>query len=126
MANHKDLEAWKQAIDLAKGVYDLTAGFPESEMYGLVSQMRRSAVSIASNLAEGAARNSDKEFIHFLYITMGSIAELDTQYILSKELQLTDGSENVKRLMEGTRKMTAGLIRHLKNKRTVSSEHNPN
>ncbi len=76
MADHKDLEVWKQEIELA-------AGFPASEIYGLVSQMRRSAISIASNVAEGATRNTDKEFIHFLYITLGSIAELDTQYILA-------------------------------------------
>jgi four helix bundle protein len=66
MATHKDLEVWKQAMELAKGVYQLTAGFPASELYGLVSQMRRSAVSIVSNIAEGAARNTDKDCIHFL------------------------------------------------------------
>ncbi len=95
MANHKDLEAWKQGIELAKAVYELTANFPASEIYGLVSQMRRSAISIVSNIAEGAARNTDKEFIQFLYVTMGSIAELETQYILSKDLQLTEGSARV-------------------------------
>ncbi len=116
MASHKDLEVWKQAIELAKAVYELTAGFPASEIYGLVSQMRHSAVSIASNIAEGAARNSDKEFIQFLYVALGSIAELDTQYILSKEIQLTEGSAKVERIMDGVGKMTVGLIKHLKNK----------
>ena len=76
MADHKDLDVWKLAIELAKEVYELTAGFPASEIYGLVSQMRRSGISIASNIAEGAARNTDKEFIHFLYVALGSIAEL--------------------------------------------------
>jgi four helix bundle protein len=66
MGTHKDLEVWRQSIELAKAVYQLTADFPNSELYGLVSQMRRSAVSVASNIAEGAARNSDKEFIQFL------------------------------------------------------------
>ncbi|MGA2733188.1 MAG: four helix bundle protein [Syntrophobacteraceae bacterium] len=91
-------------------------GFPASEIYGLVSQMRRSAISIPSNIAEGAARNSDKEFIQFLYVTLGSIAELDTQYILSKEIQLTEGSAEVERIMDSVGKMTVGLINHLKNK----------
>ena len=116
VASHKDLEVWKQAIELAKAVYELTSGFPASEIYGLVSQMRRSAISIPSNIAEGAARNSDKEFIQFLYVTLGSIAELDTQYILSKEIQLTGGSANVERAMDSVGKMTMGLIKHLKNK----------
>jgi four helix bundle protein len=78
--------------------------------------MRRSAISIPSNIAEGAARNSDKEFIRFLYITLGSIAELDTQYILSKEIQLTGGSAKVESVMDNVGKMTMGLIKHLKNK----------
>jgi four helix bundle protein len=116
VANHKDLEVWKQAIELAKAVYELTSGFPASEIYGLVSQMKRSAISIPSNIAEGAARNSDKEFIQFLYITLGSIAELDTQYILSKEIQLTEGSAKVETAMDSVGKMAMGLIKHLKNK----------
>ena len=116
VANHKDLEVWKQAIELAKAVYELTAGFPASEIYGLVSQMKRSAISIPSNIAEGAARNSDKEFIQFLYVTLGSISELDTQYILSREIQLTGDSTRVESVMDSVGKMTMGLIKHLKNK----------
>ena len=116
MASHKDLEVWKQAIELTKAVYELTSGFPSSEIYGLVSQMRRSAISIPSNIAEGAARNSDKEFIQFLYVTLGSISELDTQYILSKEIQLAEGSAKVEKIMDSVGKMTMGLIKHLKNK----------
>jgi four helix bundle protein len=88
---HKELEVWRQAIELAKVVYRLTANFPASELYGLVSQMRRSAVSVASNIAEGAARHTDKEFMQFLYIALGSLAELDTQYILAKDLNFTPG-----------------------------------
>lgn len=78
--------------------------------------MRRSTISIASNIAEGAARNTDKEFTQFLYVTLGSIAELDTQYILSKELRLTEGSAEVEKIIESVRKMTVGLIEHLKSK----------
>jgi four helix bundle protein len=116
MATHKELEVWKEAIQLAKVVYGLTDSFPPSELYGLVSQMRRSAVSIASNIAEGAARAKDKEFIHFLHITLGSIAELDTQYILSKELQFTEGSMILESGIEKVRKMTVGLIKYLRSK----------
>jgi four helix bundle protein len=116
MGTHKELEVWKQAIELAKTVYQLTAGFPMSELYGLVSQMRRSAVSVASNIAEGAARNSDKEFIQFLYIALGSVAELETQYILAKELGFTIGSTTLESLITAVRKMTVGLIKHLKGK----------
>jgi hypothetical protein len=65
VANHKDLEVWKQAIELAKEVYEFTTGFPASELYGLASQMRRSAFSIPSNIAEGAARNSDRDSFNF-------------------------------------------------------------
>lgn len=117
MAGHKDLEAWKQAIALAKAVYELTASSPRSETHGLVYQMRRSAVSISSNIAEGAARNTDNEFIHFLYIAIGSLAELGTEYILSKELQLTGGSAKIESTIEDAGKMTMGVIKYLKNKR---------
>ncbi len=117
MVSHKDLEAWKRAMALAKDVYELTASFPKSEVYGLVSQMRRSVVSIISNIAEGAARNTDREFIQFLYVALGAIAELDTQYILSKELLFTDGSAKIEGAMEDVRKMTTGLIKYLKNKK---------
>jgi len=118
VANHKDLEVWKQSIELAKVVYELTSGFPASETYGLVSQMRRSAVSSASNIAEGAGRNTDKEFIHFLYITLGSLAELETQYVLSKELGFTEGSANVEEVIGKVRKTTVGLIKYLKTKKS--------
>ena len=83
---HKDLDVWKKAMELAKEIYLLTSNFPKEEIYGLSSQMRRASVSIPSNIAEGAARNSDKEFARFLYISLGSLSELDTQIILSKDL----------------------------------------
>jgi len=84
-------------------------------MYGLVSQIRRAAVSVPSNIAEGAARNSDKEFTQFLSVSLGSLAELETQILLSRELGFLkdngiDGS------IERTRKMLLGLIRHLRGK----------
>ena len=83
------LKLWLEAISLTTRVYELTKNFPQEEKYGLISQLRRAAVSIASNIAEGAGRNSDKEFIHFLAISNGSAYELQTQLIISKNLKLT-------------------------------------
>jgi four helix bundle protein len=88
MKSHKDLDVWKAAIGLAKGIYTVTATFPKEEMFGMTSQMRRSAVSIASNIAEGAARKGNKEFIQFLHVALGSAAELETQLIIAKEVKL--------------------------------------
>jgi four helix bundle protein len=76
--DHKDLDVWKRSMDLVVKVYQITKLFPDTEKYGLSSQMRRAAVSIPSNIAEGAARKGDKEFIQFLYISIGSLSELET------------------------------------------------
>jgi len=84
--NHKELDVWKESMLLAKEVYLLTKGFPKEELYGITSQIRRASVSVPSNIAEGAARSSDKEFIQFLYISLGSISELETQLLLSRDL----------------------------------------
>jgi four helix bundle protein len=78
---HRDLDVWKNGIELVKKIYILTKDFPKEEIYTLTSQIRRSAISIPSNIAEGAARNSKKEFIQFLYIALGSAAELEAQLI---------------------------------------------
>jgi four helix bundle protein len=86
MKSHKDLDVWRKSMELAKLVYEVTAGFPNEERYGLASQMRRAAVSIPSNIAEGAARYSGKEFGRFIGISQGSYAELETQCILAREL----------------------------------------
>lgn len=83
---HKKLDVWKMSMELSKTIYRLTAEFPGDEKFGLISQMRRAAVSIPSNLAEGAARNSGNEFRHFLSIARSSLSELDTQLDLSQQL----------------------------------------
>ncbi|WP_445714351.1 four helix bundle protein [Flavobacterium sp.] len=83
---HKNLEAWKNAMLLVEQVYKLTLDFPNEEKFGLVSQMRRAAVSVPSNLAEGAANRTKNQFVHFLSISLGSLAELDTQIELCKNL----------------------------------------
>ncbi|MCF8105571.1 MAG: four helix bundle protein [Desulfohalobiaceae bacterium] len=83
---HKNLRAWQLGMDIAVDIYQSTETYPAEEKFGLVSQMRRSSVSIPSNIAEGAARNSTKELINFLYVTSGSLSELDTQLELAKRL----------------------------------------
>jgi len=93
MKNHKDLEVWKEAVELAAICYSATKGFPREEQFGLVSQMRRAAVSIASNIAEGAVRASNKEFVQFLYISLGSASELDTQIEIARKIKLGDPSK---------------------------------
>jgi four helix bundle protein len=83
---HRDLAAWREAMRLVKVVYRDTANFPREELFGLTAQIRRSAIAIPSNIAEGAARNSSGELMHFLGITCGSLAELETQLELSVDL----------------------------------------
>lgn len=88
MHNLKELKIWDKAIDLTVEVYKATANFPKEEVYGLTSQIRRSAVSVPSNISEGDGRNSKKEFIHFLGIANGSSYELQTQLVISNKLNL--------------------------------------
>jgi len=82
----KDLKMWQKGIEIVKSIYTLTKKFPKEELYGLTSQMRRSSVSIPSNIAEGFKRSHNKEFKQFLHITLDSLAELETQLIIAKEL----------------------------------------
>lgn len=86
MGSHRDLDAWREAIKLATDVYGATEPFPASEKFGLVLQMRRCSISIASNIAEGAARGTSRDFAHFLSISLGSLAELDTQIEIASSL----------------------------------------
>lgn len=105
MKTHKDLQIWQQGIDLVEVIYQKTGTFPSSEQFGLTSQMRRAAVSIPSNIAEGAARQGEKEYVQFLYIALGSLAELETQAIIAKrlgyfeELQTFEIIESLRRKM---------------------------
>jgi len=112
---HKDLDVWKKSIELVTKIYQLTQAFPSDEKYGIVSQMRRSAVSIPSNIAEGAARKGNKEFIQFLYISLGSIAELDTQVVIASRLGYSL-NEDITSAIEDIRKMLLGLIKYQKSK----------
>lgn len=99
MHNLQQLKIWQKAIELTVSTYEATSGFPKEETYGLTSQIRRSAVSVPSNISEGAGRNSKNEFAHFLGIANGSSYELQTQLIISNKLKLL--SENtLKGLLE--------------------------
>ncbi|HST31542.1 MAG TPA: four helix bundle protein [Chthoniobacterales bacterium] len=91
--SYKDLLVWQKGIELAKSVYRVTRTYPTEEKFGLVSQMRRAAVSIPSNLAEGQARHTTGEFVQFISHAEGSVAELDTQLILSIELKFCSEAE---------------------------------
>ena len=93
MNSYKDLVVWQKAIDLSFDIYSLTKDFPKEEMYGLVSQIRRSAVSIPSNIAEGQARKYHQQFSRFLSIAQGSLAELETQIIISMRLGYVTGDQ---------------------------------
>lgn len=116
MKSHKELNVWKDAMDLVENIYQLTSKYPKVEMFGISSQMRRAAVSIPSNIAEGSARGSRKEYIRFLYIAAGSACELETQLELSIRTKMGERSQIVK-LQDKTTiilKMLRALIRSLK------------
>ena len=93
MKPHKNLDAWKFGIVLVKDVYCLTNTFPKEELYGIISQMRRAALSVPLNIAEGAARSTNKEFVRFLDIAIGSLTELDTLYVITLELTFINQSQ---------------------------------
>jgi len=116
---HKKLNAWSDAVDLAQQIYRVTEKFPSNEQFGLTNQIRRAAVSIPSNVAEGAARQTKKEFLQFLHVSKGSLSELDTQLELARRLEyLTQIEwEALNQLLERVDRMLSGLIRHLRAKR---------
>ncbi len=114
--NYRDLTVWQSAMDLVEEVYRLSSQFPKDELYGLTAQMRRAAVSIPSNIAEGQGRGGDTEFHRFLRIAYGSLRELETQILLSQRLGYT-GPEETKAILENaaeTGRMLNGLINCLK------------
>ena len=118
MKSHKDLEVWRSAIQLAGSVYQTTRLYPHEERYSITAQMRRCAVSIASNIAEGAARQGDREFLQFLYIALGSTSELDTQIEISKLTGLCAPAmlDQLQEANNQVAKMLQGLIRSVKNR----------
>ncbi|SCW70543.1 four helix bundle protein [Mucilaginibacter sp. NFR10] len=117
MHNLKELKIWQKAIDLAVLVYKATVNYPADERFGLTSQIRRAAVSIPSNIAEGAGRNSNKEFCHFLGIANGSSYELQTQLVISNKLGLLkdDVLNDLLKQIEELQKMNYAFQKMLSN-----------
>ena len=114
LKTHKDLDAWRKSLDLVETVYKVTKAFPQEELYGLTNQLRRAAVSIPSNIAEGAARGSKKEFIQFLHIALGSLSEVETQLVIAKRLNYLEDIGSIEDRIETIRKLILGLIRYLR------------
>jgi len=109
MANsYKDLRAWKQSVDLALEIYRETQTFPKNELYGLTSQLRRAAVSVPSNIAEGKGRSSHKKLILFLHHSRGSLLELETQLLIARELSYIK-EPNVRHLLQQVENLAKGL-----------------
>ena len=113
MTTHKDLNVWKKSMNLVVLTYKITSQFPKEELFGLASQMRRAAVSIPSNIAEGHGRNSEKDLVRFLYFALGSASELETQILLSQNLgfMTEDAFNQISELNTEVIKMMGSLIR---------------
>ncbi|HEX9664902.1 MAG TPA: four helix bundle protein [Patescibacteria group bacterium] len=116
LESYRDLIVWQRGVELTTEIYKLTSGFPKSELYGITSQLRRAAVSIPANLAEGYYRNSKKDYQRFCYISFGSGSELETLIIIAKRLKFIpeQAYEKVDLLLEEVMKMMNSLIRKLK------------
>ena len=118
MRPHEKLDVWKRAIDFVVDVYKATDSFPKEERFGLTSQVRRAAVSIPANIAEGAARQTDREFINFLAIAQGSASELETELLIAYRLGYVEESAHsrMRTALDDISRMIVGLSRHLKQK----------
>ena len=108
------MQVWREAMELVEESYRLTGAFPREELYGLTSQMRRAAVSVPSNIAEGAARQSDKEFLQFLIIARGSLSELETQMLIAEKLGYAKTIEPMMQRIDKVFGLLGGLIRNIK------------
>lgn len=113
---HKDLRAWQTAMLLVEDIYQLSSTFPKEELFGLTSQMRRAAVSVPSNIAEGSARNGTKELLYFLGVATGSLAELDTQLDLVHRLKYSAETSSVQARLDEVSALTLALMKSLKDK----------
>lgn len=112
--SHRDLEVYKQSMDFVESVYKLTKKLPSDEKFGLISQMRRAAVSIPSNIAEGSARKNTKEYIQFLYISLSSLSELETQIEICVRLGFINFDTEINNKIHHLNSMLSGLIVSLK------------
>ncbi len=111
---HQELKVWQEAMSLVKDIYRVTKEFPREEIYALTSQMRRAAVSIPSNIAEGAARTGNREFLQFLSIARGSLSELETQLIIAGELNYLPKNLPIMDRVDLIFALLGGLIKSLK------------
>lgn len=118
MRPHEKLDVWNKAVDFIVAVYKATEAFPKEEKFGLTSQIRRAAVSIAANIAEGAARYSDKEFAHFLSIAQGSASEVETELLIAQRLGYLSESSHLelRPSLDSIGRMITGLSQRLRNK----------
>ncbi|MDV3866104.1 four helix bundle protein [Elizabethkingia anophelis] len=114
--SHKDLKVWQESMDLVTNIYELVQNFPAEEKYNLTSQIKRSSVSIPSNIAEGARRKSNLEFIQFLNITSGSLSELETQLEIAIRLKFITENEELFKKIIFIRIMITNLKKSLSNK----------
>lgn len=112
--DYQELDVWVQARELVKKVYILSGSFPKEEQFSLTSQLRRCAVSVSSNIAEGCGRQTAKETIHFLHITRGSLFEAETQIILAKDLEMVSSVDEILGDIERVKKLLNGFINYHK------------
>ena len=117
MRTYRELLAWQVAFSLAKRIYRFTEPLPRAEEFGLRSQMRRAAVSVASNIAEGAGRGGDREFAQFVSVALGSMNELETQYLRVDDVQLCDKDTDLEETMERLYALLNGLRNALRKER---------
>jgi len=116
MRKHHELKVWRESMSLVKDVYHVTSRLPKEEMFGLTSQMRRAAISVPSNIAEGAARMGEKEFLRFLSVARGSLCELETQLLISQELGYLGSESELPAKVERVFALLGGLIKSMHNR----------
>lgn len=118
---HHDLKVLQEAMDLVKMIYQSSSSFPESENFGLKSQIRRAAISVPSNIAEGAARTSAKEFLQFLSVSRGSLSEVEIQMLISKNLGYLENPDHVMEQIDKVFGLLGGLIKSLRERKNQGS-----
>ena len=111
---HHELVAWQVSIDLVGDLYRMTETFPAKETYGLASQIRRAAISVPSNIAEGAARTTKREFAHYLSMARGSVSEIDTQLTIAKQLDYIHNDEEVQQKLDRIFELIGGLLKSIR------------
>ncbi len=114
--DHKELDVWKKSMDLVELVYKISDSFPTSETYSLTSQIRRAVVSIPSNIAEGAARKGDKEFLYYINIASGSLAEVETQFLIAVRLGYVKENNELIASLKNVKMLLLGLRNYIKRK----------